>query len=83
MPLAGVGGTGLFSRSHKYSLGADLRDGARRVLKRVVRADARRDKVPVLPELREELEELKERRLHPVDEDLRAWDLAMTSAYQA
>ena len=33
-----------FSRYHKYTLGADLRDGARRVLKLVVRANARRDK---------------------------------------
>ncbi len=48
-----------FSRYHKYALGADLRDGARRALKLVVRANARRDKVPVLLELREELEELK------------------------
>ena len=48
-----------FSRYHKYSLGSDLRDGARRVLKLVVRANARREKVPVLLELREELEELK------------------------
>ena len=48
-----------FSRYHKYSLGSDLRDGARRVLKLVVRANARRDKTLVLLELREELEELK------------------------
>ena len=48
-----------FSRYHKYSIGADLRDGARRVLKLVVRANARRDKVLVLLELREELEELR------------------------
>ena len=48
-----------FSRYHKYSLGQDLRDGARRVLKLVVRANARRDKTPVLLELRGELEELK------------------------
>ncbi len=39
-----------FSRYHKYALGADLRDGARRALKLVVRANARRDKVPVLLE---------------------------------
>jgi hypothetical protein len=32
-----------FSRYHKYSLGGDLRDGARCVLKLVVRANARRD----------------------------------------
>ncbi len=48
-----------FSRYHKYALGADLRDGARRALKLVVRANARHDKVPVLLQLREELEELK------------------------
>ena len=48
-----------FARYHKYSLGQDLRDGARRVLKLVVRANARRDKVPVLLALREELEEMK------------------------
>ena len=48
-----------FSRYHKYSLGTDLRDGGRRVLKLVVRANARYDKAPVLLELREELEELK------------------------
>ena len=35
-----------FSRYHKYSLGSDLRDGARRALK-LVGANARRDKVPV------------------------------------
>jgi len=37
-----------FSQYHKYGLGADLRDGARRVLKLVVRANARTDKVPVV-----------------------------------
>jgi four helix bundle protein len=48
-----------FSRYHKYSLGQDLRDGARRVLRLVVRANSRRDKTPVLHALREEVEELK------------------------
>ena len=48
-----------FSRYHKYSLGADLRDGAREVLKLVVRANSRRDKAPILFDLREELEEFK------------------------
>ena len=48
-----------FARYQKYALGSDLRDGARRVLKLIVRANARRDKTPVLLELREELEELK------------------------
>lgn len=48
-----------FSRYHKYGLGTDLRDGARRVLKLVVRANAREDKVAVLLDVREEIEELK------------------------
>ena len=52
-----------FSRYHKYSLGADLRDGARRVLKLILRANARRDKVPALLEVREEVEQLKVARL--------------------
>jgi len=61
-----------FSRYHKpvlsseqreriegYSIGQDLRDGARRVLKLIVRANARGDKVSVLLQIREEVEELK------------------------
>ncbi len=48
-----------FSRYHKYGLGSDLRDGSRRVLRLIVRANARTDKVPVLLEVREEVEELK------------------------
>ena len=47
------------SRAHKYTLGADLRDGTRRVLKLIVRANARYDKVPLLLEVREEIEALK------------------------
>ena len=48
-----------FSRYHKYTLGADLREGARRVLKLIVRANARHDKVPLLLDVREEVEQLK------------------------
>lgn len=48
-----------FARYHKYSLGTDLRDGARRILKLVVRANARRDKASVLLQIREEVEQLK------------------------
>jgi hypothetical protein len=44
---------------HKYSIGQDLRDGARRLLRLIVRANARTDKAPVLLEIREEAEELK------------------------
>jgi len=48
-----------FSRYHKYTLGANLREGARRVLKLVVRANSRREKLPVLLDIREEVEQLK------------------------
>ena len=48
-----------FARTHRYGLGAELREGARRVLRLVVRANARREKAPVLLELREVVEELK------------------------
>ncbi len=48
-----------FARYHKYALGQDLRDGARRVLKLIVRANARRDKRAALLEIREEVEALK------------------------
>ena len=48
-----------FSRYHKYTHGTDMRNTAREVVKLVVRANNREDKVPVLAELRERLEELK------------------------
>lgn len=48
-----------FSRYHKYSIGTDLRGGSRRVLRLIIRANARHDKAPVLLRLREELEDLK------------------------
>ncbi len=48
-----------FPRYHKYALGADLRESARRVLRLVVRANTRRDKTATLLELRETVEELK------------------------
>jgi hypothetical protein len=48
-----------FPRYHKYAVGADLRDGARRVLRGVVRANSAADKPPLLRELRLEIEELK------------------------
>lgn len=48
-----------FSRYHKYAIGQDLRDGARRALRLIVRANARTDKASVLLDIREELEELK------------------------
>lgn len=48
-----------FSRYHEYAIGTHLREGALRVLRLVVRANSRVDKLPVLLRLREELEELK------------------------
>ena len=47
-----------FSRYDKYTLGADLRDSARSVLKLIVRANSTQDKRPVLEEIRTQLEEL-------------------------
>jgi hypothetical protein len=48
-----------FPRYHRYAIGADLRDGARRVLRGVVRANSAPDKAPLLRELRLTIEELK------------------------
>jgi hypothetical protein len=47
-----------FARQHRYAPGAELREGARRVLRLVVRANAPRDKAPILLEVREAVEEL-------------------------
>ena len=47
-----------FSRYHKYAIGAEVRETARRVLTLVVRANSRRDKRGVLLTLREEIETL-------------------------
>ena len=48
-----------FSRSNRYGLGDELRTGARRVLTLVVRANSRREREPVLLEIREKLEALR------------------------
>ena len=48
-----------FSRSHRFGLGSEIRASARRALGLVVRANSRDDKVPLLLELREEIESLK------------------------
>ena len=53
-----------FSRYHKYTLGTELRERARTVVKLIVRAnnvqaEQRREKCETLQELREELEQLK------------------------
>ena len=48
-----------FPPYHRYLLGTDLREGARWVLRLVVRVNGRRDKAPVLLEVREAVEDLK------------------------
>ena len=48
-----------FPRYHKYTHGADLRNTAREVLKLIIRANNSEEKLPILRELRERVEELK------------------------
>jgi len=47
-----------FSRYHKYTLGAELRNKSREVVARIVKANAARDKRAELLALRDSLEEL-------------------------
>ena len=47
-----------FSRYHKYTLGAELRNKSRQVVSAVIRANSSREKLPRLLELRDHLEEL-------------------------
>jgi hypothetical protein len=47
-----------FSRYHKYTLGSELRQQSRELVTVIIRANSRRDKLPVLSELRERLEGL-------------------------
>ena len=48
-----------FSRYHKYTLGSELRILSRDIIRLIIRANSTREKLPVLHELREWLEELK------------------------
>jgi len=48
-----------FSRYHKYTLGTELRDRAREIVRLIVRANNSQEKLPTLFALREELEQLK------------------------
>lgn len=48
-----------FSRYHKYTLGAELREGSRRILERIIEANQSRDRGPVLEQLRRDLEGFK------------------------
>ncbi len=48
-----------FSRYHKYTIGAELREKSREALQLIRRANNAADKVPWLEQLRERLEDLK------------------------
>ena len=48
-----------FSRYNKYTLGKELREGARLAVKLIARANGKTDKLETLLELRELLEEMK------------------------
>ena len=48
-----------FSRYHKYSIGADLRNLSRRVVTLIISANSREDKLMALMTLRDTIEELK------------------------
>ncbi len=45
-----------FSRYHKYTLGTDLRQQSRALVTMIIRANSRREKLPVLADLRERVE---------------------------
>jgi len=48
-----------FSRYHKYTLGSELREVSRDIIRLIIKANSARRKLPVLYKLRERLEELK------------------------
>jgi len=48
-----------FSRYHKYTLGTDLRNTSREIVRLIVRANSEHDKLATLQQLRDTVEELK------------------------
>lgn len=48
-----------FSRYHKYTVGTELRDSSREILKLIVKANSVKDRRELLLKIREEVEELK------------------------
>ena len=48
-----------FSRYHKYTVGTELRDLSREILRLIMKANAMRDKREMLLKIREKIEELK------------------------
>ncbi|MCP4627627.1 MAG: four helix bundle protein [bacterium] len=48
-----------FSRYNKYNLGAEMRTKSRKIISLIIKANSSREQLPVLYELREQLEEFK------------------------
>ncbi len=48
-----------FSRYNKYTLGSELREKSREIVALIIKANSAREKLPILYELRERLEEHK------------------------
>jgi len=48
-----------FSRYHKYTVGTELRDLSKNILKLIVKANSLKDKTEILLKVRENVEELK------------------------
>jgi len=48
-----------FSRYHKYSIGAELRDNSRRILEHIIEANNSQSRESILLKLREDLEKFK------------------------
>ena len=48
-----------FSRYHKYTIGTELRDSSRRILRRIIEANSTRNRREMLLKLREDLEWFK------------------------
>jgi len=48
-----------FSRYHKYTLGSDLRNLSRKIVRLIIRANSERDKIATLETIRVTVEELK------------------------
>ena len=48
-----------FSRYNKYNLGGEMRTKSRDIVKLIIKANSSKEKLPILYELRERLEEMK------------------------
>ncbi|HBG07861.1 MAG: hypothetical protein A2075_16105 [Geobacteraceae bacterium GWC2_58_44] len=48
-----------FARYHKYTLGSELRNGSRRIVELIIKANSSAGREPVLMELRDVIEQVK------------------------